>query len=316
MWTGLCGFHGPDHRADELVLEVRAGGELSNRAPLYQRTWREATREDRIAYKKWRLFDPKGPMNAHSSWDREVASANRFFRWAVEEGHLPASPIATRAEYYRDRQGRMVVRDIPRETSHRGPRNEVRWFTPAMYRTWRDVGIRGYLPDGQEDSSFRGRWASRDAAYTDLMIRTGLRNSEQSSLSMYELPERVAGISNFRTILPSSIAKGGSGRAIYIPGTVLEDVWDYVEMERADAIAYARRNGLYDTITEPLIIENPPHPVAMTVAGVRWAATARPYPLIVACRITRRAADGTTGEDPPRRDHHLLQPETGRGGAR
>ena len=152
-----------------------------------------------------------------------------------------------------------------------------------------DVGIRGYLPDGQEDSSFRGRWASRDAAYTDLMIRTGLRNSEQSSLSMYELPERVAGISNFRTILPSSIAKGGSGRAIYIPGTVLEDVWDYVEMERADAIAYARRNGLYDTITEPLIIENPPHPVAMTVAGVRWAATARPYPLIVACRITRRA---------------------------
>ena len=240
-----------------------------NRAPVRQRGWRDASRQDRIAYKKWRLFDPKGPLNAHSSWDREVASANRFYSWAVREGHLGASPIATRSEVYRNHMGRRVSREVPRETSHRGQRNSVAWFTPTMYQSWRDVGLRGYLPDGRENRSFRGRWGSRDAAYTDLMIRTGLRNSEQASLSLYELPSRAKGVMNFRVLLPASIAKGGSSRAIYFPRSVLHDVWDYVEMERADAVEYARRHRLYDNVEDPLFIEDPGQPIVVVSPGVR-----------------------------------------------
>ena len=242
-----------------------------NRAPLNSLTWRDATRHDRSAYKKWRLFDPKGPGNAHTSWDREVASAHQFYKWAKSEGYIERSPMVLRVEYYRDRRGGQASREVPAETSHNGPLNDVEWFTPAMYQSWRDVGVRGYLPGGGEDLSFRGRWASRNAAFTDLMIRTGLRIAEQTSLSMFELPEYIPGLSNFRTVLPDAIAKGGSGRAIYIPGSVLKDVWDYVEMERADAVEYARSRGLYEQIPDPLFIEDASRPRVVRPGGSRRA---------------------------------------------
>jgi hypothetical protein len=60
-----------------------------------------------------------------------------------------------------------------------------------MYRSWRDVGVRGFTSDGLPDRSFRGRYASRNAAFTDLLIRTGLRISEQVALSLFELPDLV-----------------------------------------------------------------------------------------------------------------------------
>ena len=240
-----------------------------NRAPIHTRTWRDATRADRIAYKKWRLFDEAGPQIQHSSWDREVVSANNFFRWAVEEGYLDESPIVTRVESYRDQICMSRFRDVPRESSHTGQRRAIRWFTPAMYRLWRDVGVRGHLTSGGEDPGFRGRWAARHAAYTDAMIRTGLRISEQTSLSVYEIPESTTGLVNFRTLLPSVIAKGGTGRAIYLPRTVLEDIWDYVELERRDAIDYARAHRLYERIDEPLFINDPADPKVLMPNGKR-----------------------------------------------
>jgi integrase len=232
-----------------------------NRAPLNARTWRDATREDRSAYKKWRLFDPNGPGVGHSTWDREVASANAFYRWADEEGYVERNPIVQRVETYRDRHGRRSTREVPRETSNRGPRNDIAWFTPRMYRTWRDVGVLGRLPDGGDDRSFRGRWASRNGTFTDFMVRTGLRIAEQTSLSVFELPEYAPGLTNFRTRLPTKIAKGGSGRVVYVPGTTLADVWDYIELERADAVAYARSRGLYDRIPDRLVVEDRTRPV-------------------------------------------------------
>jgi hypothetical protein len=42
---------------------------------------------------------------------------------------------------------------------------------------------------------------------------------------------------------------------------VLKDVWDYVEIERADAVEHARRCGFYEQITDPLVIEDPAKPV-------------------------------------------------------
>jgi len=130
-----------------------------------------------------------------------------------------------------------------------------------MYRQWRDVGVRGFLPSGLPDPSFRGRFASRNAGFTDLMIRAGLRISEQVGLSLYELPRPTAGQLNAKTWLPALIAKAGSARDIYIPAGVLKDIWDYVEIERAEAVEYARREGLYDRVPDRLIIEDPASPV-------------------------------------------------------
>ncbi len=226
------------------------------------KSWREAVPEDRAAYERWRRKDPRGPRVEHATWDREVATVNGFFAWAVGQGYLDASPIVQRPSRASRRwPGVGQPGTVPAESSHTGPRRHVEWLTPVMYRQWRDVGVRGFSPCGLPDPVFRGRFASRNAAFTDLMIRTGLRLSEQVGLSLYELPRPVPGEVNARTWLPAPIAKGGSARSIYIPAGVLKDVRDYVEIERAEAVERARRDGLYAQIAGPLIIENPAEPV-------------------------------------------------------
>jgi site-specific recombinase XerD len=117
--------------------------------------------------------------------------------------------------------------------------------------------------DDLPDAVFRGRYAARNAAFTDLLIRTGLRLSEQASLSVFELPERVGGVANARTWLPAAIAKCGSARSVYIPATGLGDVWDYVEIERAQAIETARERGTYDRIRDPLIVADRRRPIVV-----------------------------------------------------
>ncbi len=188
-----------------------------------ERSCRDASPEDRAAFKRWRLFDPEGPHVEFSTWDREVATVNRFYRWAVRRGHVPDNPILQRegrGSPFRRSDGR----EVPAEASSTGPRRRVAWLTPAMYRQWRDAGVRGLDLQGRPDPGFRGRFASRNAAYTDLMFRTGLRLAEQTSLSLFEVPELAGGVVNARAWLPARIAKGGSARHFYIPAPVLKDL--------------------------------------------------------------------------------------------
>jgi site-specific recombinase XerD len=226
------------------------------------RTWREATPEDRAAYKHWRLMDSRGPRVEPVTWDREVATVNRFYRWAVRQGYVATNPILQRESRSRE-PGRQRSGETPAESSHQGPRHDMRWMPPATYRQWRDVGLCGFTLAGLPDRSFRGRYASRNATYADFMVRTGLRLSEQTSLSLYELPDAVPGVLNARMWLPRAIAKGGSARAVYVPTSVVKDVWDYVEMERADAVEQARENGIYERITDPLLIEDRSRPLVL-----------------------------------------------------
>ncbi|MFJ5839800.1 site-specific integrase [Streptomyces shenzhenensis] len=219
--------------------------------------WRDADSDDRAAYKRWRTADPRGPHVQAVTWDREVGTVNQFYRWALRKKYARQNPIVQREA--RDRRTR-ESRPVPAELSHTGPRNHLKWLTPTMYRTWRDVGIRGFTPQGLDDRSFRGRFASRNATYTDVMIRSGMRLCEQTSLSLFELPRPVPGTANTRTWLPSSIAKYGSARTIYFLNTDLVAVHEYIEEERAEAIEVARDEGLYERIRNPLIITDPRRP--------------------------------------------------------
>jgi site-specific recombinase XerD len=198
------------------------------------KSWRDATAGDRAAYERWRRKDPAGPRVEHTTWDREVATVNGFFTWAVRQGLMDENPVIQRVSRARSRSPRQAVPEmVPAESSHTGPRRHVEWLTPGMYRQWRDAGVRGFTAAGLPDGSFRGRFASRNAAFTDVMIRTGLRISEQTALSLYELPRPAAGVLNARAWLPAPVAKGGAARHVYFPAGVLKDVWDYVEIERA-----------------------------------------------------------------------------------
>jgi len=238
------------------------------------KSWRDATAEDRAAYERWRRKDPAGPRVEHATWDREVATVNGFFTWAVRQGLMDENPVIQRVSRARSRNPRQAAPEmVPAESSHTGPRRHVEWLTPGMYRQWRETGVRGFTPAGMPDGSFRGRFASRNAAFTDLMIRTGLRISEQTALSLYELPRPAAGVLNARAWLPAPIAKGGSARHIYFPAGVLKDVWDYVEIERAEAVEQARQDGVYEQLPDPLLIEDPAEPVVRT--GGRRVPVAR-----------------------------------------
>jgi site-specific recombinase XerD len=241
-----------------------------HRQPLGKRSWRDATPEDRAAYHRWRRVDERGPGVKGSTWGREVATVNSFYRWAIESGFVEQNPILQRPardrRWRRSPEGALTPAEAPKDGHPEG----LAWLPPASYRRWRDVGVRGYVPTGLPDHSFRGRNAARNATFCDLMVRTGLRLTEQASLTLFEVPDVDEHRAYAPTRLPAAIAKNGSGRRIYIPATVLRDVWDYIRFDRAELVEQAHRRGTYDRLPGKLVVEDPQYAViAPPTAGGR-----------------------------------------------
>lgn len=240
------------------------------RGEVGEKGWRDATPDDRIAYEKWRRKDPMGPRVQDASWDREVASANSFYQWAVGCGAVATNPIRYRwIREHRSGAGAGRWRSVPAETSH-SRRRHIGWLPPKTYRRWRDIGLRGFDASGLPDPAFRGRFGARNATYADLMFRTGLRLREQTSLTLFDLPTCDGSLANYRMPLPNAIAKNGSGRMIYIPASVLAGCWDYIELERAEAVEQAQARGAYQALARPLVVEDPRRPV-IVIRGARVA---------------------------------------------
>ena len=111
------------------------------------------------------------------------------------------------------------------------------------------------------------------------MVRTGLRLTEQASLTLFDVPDIDTHRAYSPTRLPSAIAKNGSGRRIYIPATVLREVWDYIRFDRAELVKQARRRGTYDRFPAKLLVEDPQHAVVArapaVVAAARWRHSIR-----------------------------------------
>ncbi len=231
-----------------------------------KRSWRDAAEADHLAYAFWRRSDPDGPRVAASTWDREVAAVNRLYRWAVRQRCMAATPIPQTSRRPAPVSAGLVGRrsqdeQRPATYSHGARRHRLEWLTPSEYRRWRDIGVRGFTADGLPSSEFRGRWAARNAAFADLMVRTGLRLSEQTALTVFEVPtdRGVAGYQRFW--LPASIAKGGSARWVYVPSSVIADLTTYASLDReavSDVANPDRAKGLF-------VVEDPGRPMARRV---------------------------------------------------
>jgi hypothetical protein len=92
---------------------------------------------------------------------------------------------------------------------------------------------------------FKGRWAARNATFTDLMVRTGMRLSEQASLTTFEMPTQP-GLGGYQRFwLPGAIAKYFSARWIYVPHSVVRELAAYAELDRAEVVEEARSAGRY-----------------------------------------------------------------------
>ncbi|MET3176632.1 UNVERIFIED_ORG: site-specific recombinase XerD [Arthrobacter sp. UYCu721] len=226
-------------------------------------SWRDATELDHRAYLVWRREDASGPRVSGSTWDREVSGVNTFFRWQVSQKRLTLNPIPQRPRKPGPGSGR---RDKGEETaatySHDSRREHIQWLPARSYRMWRDVGVRGYRPDGLRDAGFRGRWAARNAAFMDLMVRTGLRLTEQVSLTPFEVP-RAGGPRGYQRFwLPAAVAKAGSARWVYVPNSLLRDLAAYAEVDRREVIDAARSKGRYRRLGKGALIVDPGGAVA------------------------------------------------------
>lgn len=234
-------------------------------------SWRDATAADHVAYLVWRRTDPDGPRIDDSTWDREVTAVNQFYAWQVRAQHLPANPIPQRARRPGSHvAGRGTASATTAATySHGAGREKIEWVPPTSYRRWRDVGIRGYTPDGLPDVGFRGRWAARNALFSDVMVRTGLRLSEQTALTVFEMPldRGLGGYQRFW--LPASIAKGRSARWIYVPESLVSEAITYSLIDRPDVIKSAQAAGRYRRWPRAFIVEDPERPVARSPDGSR-----------------------------------------------
>jgi site-specific recombinase XerD len=235
------------------------------------RSWREATEADHVAYLVWRRRDERGPRVAGATWNREVALVNQFYRWATRRGYVAENPVAQR-----DRRpvpveaGRAPATEqgtVPAAYAHDAAAGRVVWLPPAAYRRWRDVGVRGYRADGLPDEGFRGRWAARNAVFTDLLVRTGLRLSEQAALSVFEVPLTSGDGGYQRFWLPGAVAKNHSARWVYVPASLVGELAAYARFDRAEVAGQARAAGRYRQLRRPLVVEDPSTPVAVQAGG-------------------------------------------------
>ncbi len=246
-----------------------------------KRHWRDITDNDHLSYLHWRRHDPDGPRVSGNTWNREVAAVNRFYRWAHTAGHVRVNPIPqTWRRPAPAHTGYAVSRRSdelrPATYSHDGGRDRIQWLPLADYRRWREVGVRGFDAAGMPREGFRGRWSGRNATYCDVMVRTGLRISEQSALTVLEIPHIDTNRTGYQRFwLPGAIAKGRSARWVYVPASLVRDLATYSAYDRADVIAAAQEKQRYERIRHPLVVEDPEQPIATHITGATLKRTVK-----------------------------------------
>jgi site-specific recombinase XerD len=224
--------------ARDIVVWTRFLMQQRNGKSLWQ-----ADRDDVAAFHlARRLSDPPYRISA-ASWNRAVAALDKLYRWARDEKLILDLPFTYRQSWIRSVPNgalQAVAANCAREAGAR--RGDMHFVDLDRYLKFRDVGLRGRLPDGREDPSWRGRHGERNALFAELLITTGLRLQEASSLLLSELPNRNLDDPAIRSLpfrLAAATAKGGRGREIRLPVRLLKQLGNYARVERENA---ARRH--------------------------------------------------------------------------
>jgi site-specific recombinase XerD len=199
----------------------------------------QADRHDVLAFHRARRLSSVPYRISAASWNRSVAALDKLYRWAVEEGIIAASPFSYGVTHRRAAGGHAVLAVTANRARERAAqRHDTRYIDLGRYLRFRDVGLRGRLPDGSEDPEWRGRNGERNALFAELLVTTGLRLTEAGSLLLAELPRAAEpGSRSVAFDLPGAIAKGGRPRRIRIPRRVLALVADYIDLERTISAA-------------------------------------------------------------------------------
>lgn len=241
--NGVRSQHSLRSYAYDLLVWVRFLDEARGKS-----VWK-ATREDVDAYHRARRHDDAAHRISAASWNRAVAALDKLYRWAVEEGLVAQNPFTYRDVWRRMPSGRGHTITVTRNQAYEraAKRSDVKFITIEDYRRFRDVGLLGLEVDGSERPGARDRNGSRNALFADLLITTGLRLEEASSLLAVEIEEAIrasaAGDKQVAFRLPAALTKGDKGRTIRIPTSLLARLRSYLEVERAVAVDKFKTRG-------------------------------------------------------------------------
>ena len=209
--------------------------------------WR-ADHNDVIAFHHARRLSDAPFRISASSWNRAIAARahstgvpriDKLYRWAFEEGLIASSPFRYDLSF-RHGHGRQTPKVVEgnraRERAAR-PHN-MQFVDMGRYLAFRDIGLRGRLPDGSEDPAWRGRNGERNVVFAELLVSTGMRLGEAGSLIIDELPGLTSDSQRILPFdLPGVITKGERPRRIRLPRRVLKLIADYCDIERQIALA-------------------------------------------------------------------------------
>jgi integrase len=228
--------------------------------------WDQARPEDVEAFKVWRMADDRNPRRVRAgTFAGNLAALRTFYDWTGYTFGIE-SPILTRQVPMPGRYGLETTEALVAGPS-RIRSQDVKWFDPAGYRRWRDVGLGGFGLDGLEDSSWRGRNEQRNLAFADGLYETGLRLQEWASVLDIELPADDPARGYATCWLAAACAKGKIRRRYWLPRTALTGVLSYLEGARAGAVRRAQRSGRYEPLAGLRVVERVHADGRVTVRG-------------------------------------------------
>jgi len=212
-------------------LEERRGG---------KELW-QADHNDVIAFHHARRLSQEPFRISASSWNRALAALDKLYRWGLEEGLISTSPFRYNITFrHGDGRGSAKVVEGNRARERAARRHDMQFVDLRRYLAFRDIGLRGRLPDGSEDPDWRGRNGERNASFAELLVTTGMRLSEAGSLTIAELPRLCPDYPRILPFdLPGAITKGERPRRVRFPRRVLKLIADYIDIERQIAVAKA-----------------------------------------------------------------------------
>lgn len=216
----------------------------------------QADRYDVLAYHRVRRRVVAEQRISGASWNRAVACLDRLYRWGVQKGLITQAPFTNRSVWrqgYAGRRIQITARNDAYEPAAR--RADVSFVTLDDYRFFRDVGLKTLLPDGRTRPGARNRNGIRNSLFSDLLVTTGLRLEEASSLfaSDFVFTDQRSSRQIWLD-LPDAQTKGDRGRQILIPSRLLEQVRAYVDVERSYAIAKFQQRSLWRSIVQPIFV--------------------------------------------------------------
>ncbi|MGH3119772.1 MAG: tyrosine-type recombinase/integrase [Streptosporangiaceae bacterium] len=217
---------------------------------------------DLAAFKRVRLHGAQGQRVSVATWRRSISALDKWAAWALYEQLIEREPFRYIDKTVWTPSGAQRVRVNACSEPDPGP-SPVNFIGFEDYLMWRDVGLRGRLPDGSADPSWRGRHDERNVVFADLLIYTGMRLSEASSLLVAELP--AAGAQAGAISVAASVAKRSRARTVLAPRRLVRALHRYAAIERGELVARVAADGGYRVAGDTILVRRA-GPVSVTFA--------------------------------------------------